>query len=206
MMRSPRPRLAALLLPLLLLAGCTPDDTSPTFAVPAGQYSRAFEASESALRDYRFALARIDARAGVISTHPKRTSGLATPWDVEQSTLGQEFEDLASNHSRRVRVTFEPASPPNAGDSATALDRAPLVGRVEVILIRAYARDWRPSSASILDSSFAYDPTLSAKGQSATYEAPLTRDERLAARIAATIRTRLARDETSPAPARPPQE
>ena len=211
---------------LVFQAACTPDNASPEFAVPAGSYRRAFETSESVLREFRFNLARVDARAGVISSQAKNTSGLATPWDVEQSTLGQEFEDLVSNHSRRVRITFErsggrasQSSPAGttvesasgggeqaagggeggaASDSAPAgtFENAPLVGRVDVVLIRTYARNWRPSSASILDSSYAYDPMLSQSGQSQVYEAPLTRDERLAARIAERIRARLSREAT----------
>lgn len=209
--------MAVLRLLLLVLlaaqAACTPDNASPEFAVPAGSYRRAFEASESVLRDFRFNLARVDARAGVISSQAKNTSGLATPWDVEQSTLGQEFEDLVSNHSRRIRITFErsggssgslaaggDAAATSGGGAPENFDNAPLVGRVDVVLIRTYARNWRPSSTSILDSSYAYDPMLAQSGQSQVYEAPLTRDERLAARIAERIRARLAREAGVTAP------
>lgn len=190
-----------------MLTGCTPANVAPTFDVGEGDYARAFDASVETLREYRFAVDRVDAAAGVVTTAPKTTSGLATPWDLEQSTLTQEVEDLVAFHSRRVRITFErpapvasgPARGPEGVDaqplSAAEFGAGPAVGRVEAVVDRKYVRGWRVSPAAILQSDFTTDTQAGRLGQSQSFDAPLTRDERLAARIASRIRERLARVE-----------
>jgi len=61
------------------LSGCAAPDLPTDLEVAAGDYPAAFEAAKAALRDYRFDLERVDARAGVISTAKKETAGLLTP-------------------------------------------------------------------------------------------------------------------------------
>src|SRR5688500_8446844 len=101
---------ALILIVLALLGGCGSSKMLPsTFAVDAGRYGEAFDAAREVLRAARFDIDRVDAGGGVISTEPKRSAGLATPWDREQSTMGQEFEDLLNHQQRTVRITFEPA-------------------------------------------------------------------------------------------------
>lgn len=56
------------------------------------------------LSDYRFSIDRVDAARGVVTTAYKRTHGLATPWDAEQSSISEEFADFANQHERSVRV------------------------------------------------------------------------------------------------------
>ena len=56
----------------------------------AANYEEVFSAAREVLAKYRFGINRIDASRGVITSFPKRTAGLASPWDREQSTLGQE--------------------------------------------------------------------------------------------------------------------
>src|SRR5262245_10700892 len=87
-----------------LLGGCSsPQAADARFE--AGQYVVAFEAAKEALRDFDFSLERVDAAGGVITTRSKSTGGLGTPWDREQSTFGQEVEDLMDRQSRVARVT-----------------------------------------------------------------------------------------------------
>ncbi len=184
-MRSP-----AAILALLALAGCTPNNTARTFDVAPGSYARSFDSAVEALRELHFAIDRVDAQAGVITASPKQSSGLATPWDLDQSTLTQEVEDLLADHRRRVRITFEPGQ--GAGPDAP-LEGAPVLGRVEAVIDRRYLRHWRASSASILASDLALDPQELSRGEAPEYDVPLTRDERLAARIADRIRKKLER-------------
>jgi hypothetical protein len=185
----------ASLLALGLLPACTPANIAPTFDISQGDYARAFDASIDTLREYRFKVDRVDASAGVITSFPKSTSGLATPWDIEQSTPTQEVEDFLAYNSRVVRITFEPkassgkVSPPEPGP--TDFDAGTMVGRVDVVIQRRYVRGWQVSPAAILQSDFTTDTVGSARGEPQQYDAPLTRDERLAARFASRIRNRL---------------
>jgi hypothetical protein len=195
-------RTLAAIAPLLAMVGCTPANVAPTFEVGAGEFALAFDASVETLREFRFPIDRVDASAGVITTSTKASSGLATPWDREQSTATQELEDLLAYNSRQVRITFEPASssgqvtaPPTGPGE---LETGRVVGRVEAVIVRRYTRGWRVSPAAILQSDFTFDTQASARGQPQEFDAPLTRDERLAARIAERIRERLVRH--SPAP------
>lgn len=175
---------------LALLPGCTPNNTARTFDVAPGAYARSFSDAIDALRDLHFSVERVDAQAGVITTAPKQSAGLATPWDLDQSTLGQEAEDFLADHRRRVRITFEPR---DAADGEKPLESVPVRGRVEAVIDRRYVRHWRPSSAAILASDLALDPQELARGEAPEYDVPLTRDERLAARIADLIRKKQGR-------------
>ena len=58
--------------------------------VEPGQYAVAFDTARDVLRDNLFTLDRVDGRAGVITTQAKRSAGLASPWDGEQSTAEQD--------------------------------------------------------------------------------------------------------------------
>lgn len=175
---------ALFLSPLLLLAACsTPKPASTTIA--PGSYVTTFEAARQALRDYRFELDRIDAHAGVITTRPKSTSGLATPWDSEQQTIGAEWEDLLNQQQRRVRIAFVPASrpkpatspaTPSAGPAATESQptadqlppdllsyEGPLVVSVSAMIQRIERPGWRPDVRSISQTTFTVDPARDPK-------------------------------------------
>lgn len=99
-------------LPTSLAATVDPSQdliTSRRFA--SGAYageSGAFDLARDVLREEGFILDRVDAAAGIITTRPKTTAGLATPWDAEQSSAEQEIDDLANRQQRTVRITFEP--------------------------------------------------------------------------------------------------
>jgi hypothetical protein len=190
--------------PLILLLtffGCaTPGPQEAICTVEPGRYVQAFDAAKDVLASYRFELDRVDARAGVITTLPKPTSGLATPWDDEQSSLLDEWEDLVNQQFRRVRVTFEPAepAPPDAPEPEVRLVAGPLVARVEVMIDRRRRPGWRVETSSIRFSSFTQDPSLVERQMAGKYDTPFARDERLAARIGHQIR--LALDASAPRP------
>lgn len=173
------------------LSGCSTPGTGE-FQVPPGRYAAAFDATREVLLSNRFILERVDAQEGVITTRAKPSSGLGTPWDGEQSTLGQEIEDLAQMQQRRVRVTFQPRS--GQDPSASEPDQ---IGSVEVVVERVYRTDWRPSTRAILLSGDAVDRVQAARGMPGWYEVALTRDDRFAARLADEVVRRLERGDAA---------
>lgn len=188
-------RSIALLLLTFLLAGCAsarPEEA--VFTIPAGQFQATFAAAKDVLVAYRFDLDRVDARTGVLTTQAKPSSGLATPWDAEQSTLLQEWEDLLNRQLRRVRVTFEPAEAVEPAPPDLRLFEGPLVARVEVVIYRRQRPGWRVETTSIRMSSFTRDPSLRTRRMAPSYDVPHTRDELLAARLGREIARRAAPD------------
>ncbi|QQS10308.1 MAG: hypothetical protein IPK69_06725 [Phycisphaerales bacterium] len=167
--------------------------TGARVSITPGSYAAAFDAARESLRAFRFPIERVDSREGVISTDAKQTSGLATPWDREQSTLAQEAEDLLAQQARRVRITFSPADSVASADDLTSFEGT-IVATIEVVVERTYVRNFRPSSQAILLSSQAYDPVAASRGQSTTYAVPLTRDDELARRLARDIEQRAMRN------------
>ncbi|MBL8962979.1 MAG: hypothetical protein KF787_06070 [Phycisphaeraceae bacterium] len=196
-------RFPAILLALAAaLTGCARSG-SPTVQIPAGSYSQAFEATRASLRDFDFSLDRVDAASGVITTATKASSGLATPWDPEQSGLDQEWEDFINRQRRFVRVTFVPADQPvgrttrdpaaaKAADQPDLRDfDGPVVARVAVTVERIQRPGWRVNTKSINQSTFTRDPSPEAASKYPTYAVELEPDTRLATRIASTIRAKL---------------
>lgn len=187
---------------LLGLSGCASSENSPEFEIESARYADAFAAVKGVLRSYRFQIDRVDAAAGVITTRPKATAGLATPWDKEQSGLAQEFEDFANDQQRRVRVTFEPRSPAPPEAPATGLAGGPvtdlrsvegtLLGRVVVVVDRVQRPGWRLSPKAIGTSTVTIDTALAARGLAPVYTVPISQDPRLAERMGGAIRKRLA--------------
>lgn len=198
-----------LLAPAVLAGGCVTQEPPPAeFEVPPGSYAAAFEAAQSSLRDLRFDIDRVDARAGVITTQPKTTGGLGTIWDQEQSTPDQEWEDFVNLHDRRVRVTFEPlggeAEPPAGGQATTAAGAGDvravegvLICRIEVVVDRTRRPGWQIDPTAIMLSSHSSDPELVRRGMEPSYTEPLAEDRFLAARLARTVERRIG------APAKP---
>jgi hypothetical protein len=176
-----------------ILPGCAVSDP-PEFTVPPGRYAAAFEATREVLRDYRFTLDRVDAAAGFISTQRKPTSGLATPWDTEQTTIRNEFEDLLNQQSRAVRVTFRPASQkPTEGEYAGSW-----LARVEVIVYRTQSPGVRPSSKAVGLTTTTIDPVQASRGAWGAYEVPVSQDSALASRLARAISQRTQRAPVAP--------
>ncbi len=189
----------------VLLGGCAGSKPlPPTFEVPPGRYDAAFDASREVLREARFPIDRVDAGAGVISTDPKTSAGIATPWDEEQSSTRDEFEDLFNHQRRIVRITFEPAQPaPNLPGTETQLGEAadvpdirrcegPLIARVMVVIEREHRPGRRVETVSIASSTFTRDPALGPRGLGGPYWVPIAQDPALAGRLAAKIQKALA--------------
>ncbi|MEA5557629.1 hypothetical protein [Nodularia spumigena] len=202
------------------LGGCASvKETSRTVEVGAGDYASAFDATREVLRSYRFTLERVDARSGVITTEARFSSGLATFWDPVQSDAGQEVMETLNYEGRRARVLF---SRPGGGDVVGAgvgegtpealrdqgvmadgsvrptLDEdlrgeaGPLVMKIDVIVERVQRPGRRLETSSLSRSTFTMDPALGERGMSPTYSVARTRDDKLAARLAAEVRARMA--------------
>jgi hypothetical protein len=178
------------LMALVLLGGCAAEPSAPAeILVMPGGYAEAFEAAKGAVLEGGFELDRVDARGGVISSRPKGTGGLATPWDTEQTTLEQELEDLANQQMRVVRITFWPEgedvqmSP--EGDLRDE-DRA-LRARVEVSVQRVHRPGWRIETTSVQQSRRWRDPDMGRRGLSGRYVVPFALDMHLAHRLAREI-------------------
>ncbi|MFN0134050.1 MAG: hypothetical protein ACKVW3_16165 [Phycisphaerales bacterium] len=205
-MNIPAQPIAALRLALvaaiaLLVCGCAGQRGSAEVSIAKGDYARAFDAARDMLVASRFTLERVDAREGVITTRPKHSSGLATPWDAEQSTLDQEFDDLVNHHDRRVRIAFEPVgTPADTSDSPSSappdLRRhdGPVVARVEVWVERLARPGWRVDTTSVRLSPAWRDPALQERGIGATFAVPTTRDDALAAQLGTRLADRIKRD------------
>lgn len=172
---------------LALLGGCRSVGEVSSFGFEADEYSLAFDATRQALRDARFEIERVDARAGVITTKQRATAGLASPWDSEQTTLKQEWSDLLNQHRRVVRVSFEASDSGGAsGEMGDARDSVgPMVGVVEVVVYRRTRPGWRPETESVRLSTRTRDTSGDASSRSQLV--PIDRDELLAARLAAHI-------------------
>lgn len=185
-------KLLPILLALHLIAGCSSAiKRDSKVKVGGGRYSAAFDAARESLIARRFELDRVDARAGVITTKPKSTSGVATPWDTEQSNFDQEVEDLFNRQQRLVRITFEPVG---AGDSPPEdLRTVPgdLTARVEVVVERLHRPGWQIQPESVRFSSTAQDPAMGPRGMWPTYAVPFSQDPDFASRLAAEIERRL---------------
>ncbi len=177
-----------------LLGGCSaPPENAGRFAIESGRYSQAVDVSREVLVDEGFEIDRVDAAGGVVTSLPKRTAGVATPWDGEQTTLQQEWEDFINRQSREVRVVFEPAD----GGDATAGDLRDadaagvgVAGYVEVVVLRQNRAHRRLDSDVIWLSSYAGDP-LMARRHGTRYEVARQRDGLLERRIAEAIQERL---------------
>ncbi len=177
--------------------GCA-SSGSGEFKVEAGSYAAAFDATREVLRDFRFDLERVDAAQGVITTDAKRTAGLATPWDSEQSDLVDEFDDFFNDQRRRVRVVFEPLTAEGGvaevggGDSYLEHD-GPFRARVEVTIYRVQTYGLRISPKAVRFPSYTRNPELIARGIPAVYEVPLRQDAGLASELAGKIERRAGR-------------
>ncbi|MBC7772718.1 MAG: hypothetical protein H7210_09515 [Pyrinomonadaceae bacterium] len=201
--------IAAVLTCAVGLVGCT--SNGPTdLAVAPGEYAATFDAARLVLRDAKFDLERVDASGGVITTREKATAGLATPWDSEQQTAGQEFEDLVQHQQRRVRITFETAddaatadaagssaasgATPQAHGGASSVnlidDPRPTNMRVRVVIERINRPNWRVDSSSIRLTSYAWDPALAEREMQPRYEVAVAEDSDFAQRLVELIRAR----------------
>jgi hypothetical protein len=207
----------AALAPFLLtwLAGCTapPLTTAPELLVEPGQYAAAFEAAKGALVERGYELERVDAREGVITSRPRTSAGLMTPWSSEHTSARQEVEDLVNDQERRVRVTFIPAGGGTGGDAAGGAGAAagdlraapgPTVARVEVAVDRVNHVGQRVEPTSIRLNSRYKDDELVQRQMYPQYAVPWTIDGPVSRALTRAILARLpegaARESSPPAP------
>ncbi len=197
-------RLAIVLLAVVVTGlwtgGCAAPGRGEVVIAP-GDYPAAFEAAAEVIRDARFDMDRVDARAGVISSSPRVATGIALPWDMAGSTPERQFEDLLNRHARRIRITFEPVEAMEgtggaggvggAAPDLLAAEPMPLVMRVRVLVEREQRPGWRLDSTAISLSRRAGDPALAQRGMEPGYTVVVREDpdlgERLAERIAERI-------------------
>lgn len=186
-MRGARTLVLALL--VACISGCAVRGPSEV-RLDGSQYAAAFDAARRALVDSRFELDRVDARAGVITTQPKATAGAATPWDREQTTPRQELEDLANKQQRRVRITFEPVEH-GANEPTPDLRtlQGPLIAHVEVAVDRIHRPGLVLEPTAPRFSGRAVSRRLAERGMHPEYEVSFSRDDELARRLAAQIRS-----------------
>ncbi|MBS0190951.1 MAG: hypothetical protein U0573_03525 [Phycisphaerales bacterium] len=182
----------------LAFAGCAAKPSS--MMVPADQYGPTFSAAREVLHSYRFTLDRIDARAGIITTRPKSSSGFFTPWDTEQSTISQEWEDTINHELRSVQVSFAPlveipekpqtAGPRTGRDINADLLEHPLETQmaVTVKVDRVEQFGWRYNTKSVHLATLSENPALASNRT----EVPMADDEYLAGRLVEQIRKRAA--------------
>lgn len=170
-----------------LLTGCSATKPTPEVSVSAGAYARAFDAARETLRAHAFELERVDAASGVITSAPKASGGLATPWDRDQSTLMQEADDLVNHQRRRVRITFTDAATQGVPDPEQAVHAvvAVYVDRVQSPGLRI------PAKAPVFRST-TQDPARTQQGIGSAYSTPVARDPRFERRLAAEIERRIA--------------
>lgn len=208
-------------LAVLLLSACLPGCVAPPAAYPAemtippGRYAAVFEAARESLISLGFEMERIDARHGIIATFPKSTSGLATPWDRDQSTPQQELEDLLNRHFRRAIITFSAPEKPAPGAPALQIVPGPapidlrefdqhIIARVEVVLERQRRPGWRLEPTSIRFSSRWLDPDLRGTGMWPTYTVAFSQDPLLAGRVLTAMSRAAEKSDTGRSAARSP--
>lgn len=99
-----------------VLVGCGQRPVAPSFELSSDEYSAAFDAALDVLRERGFELDRVDARAGVITTAPRASAGLATPWIPHSPTLMDAADTTLHPDRRMALVSFTPigASEPEA--------------------------------------------------------------------------------------------
>lgn len=185
-----------------MLWGCQAAPTATQLRIEPGKYAVAFDAAREVLREYNFTLNRVDGRAGVISTYTKPSAGLASPWDGEQSTPGQEVDDYMNDNQRRVRVTFEPVGPGGGGagdavDVRTAAERGETVMRVHATVERIQRPQWRPDTSGVNQYTRALDVDLARRGMEPSYAVPVSEDRLLGARLVEEIRRRMSEPEAN---------
>ena len=163
----------------LVLGGCSSTGVYSGGSAMVGSHGadreRVIGVVREVLSDHRFAIDRVDAARGVVTTSYKRTHGLATPWDGEQSSLSAEAADFANQHERRVRVEF--------GEDGGI--------RVSVFVRRIGRPGWRVETESIRYSSQSVVVVDEGRSLSRRETEQVGQDGAFAARIASEIEGRL---------------
>jgi hypothetical protein len=178
---------AAMLSGTLVGPGCASNRVDTNVRIAPDQYTAAFEAARDVLREYKFTLERVDAQQGIITTAPKDSAGLATPWDTQQTHLSQDISDFVNHQQRRVRVTF-PQNTAVGGSGEVTSDR---LVQVEVYVDRLHSPGLRVPSRAPTLLSISRDPVANARGVAYQYPVTRQRDGELEKRIADRVQKRL---------------
>ncbi len=205
-------RLILLLSLACVLTGCATRSPSASgaggrFVTEPGQYAQAFDIARDELAGLGFAINRVDAYSGVISTRPKASGGLATPWDKEQATFRSEIADLMHPQQRLVRISFvpadavdriptdEPVTQITGTGAPVSIEETgrtePLVGVVEVMIERVYRPYTRVSRVNVLSTNQTRDPSLNRRGMERSFTVVTQRDHALEDKLASRIASRL---------------
>ena len=126
----------------------------------AADYTRVFQAAKDVLREYQFELDRVDARSGIITTEPKPSAGLATPWIPHSGNVTGSIKGLLQHEQRRARVLFTTVDPDESRlpeEIDLRRDEGQLLARIEVTIDRIHRPHRRVSPASIKLGTFAQD-------------------------------------------------
>lgn len=199
---------AGILLPALLAgsAGCVGGSSEPTFSVSGTDYPRAFDAARETLLQAGFDLERVDAGEGIITTAPRGSAGLLSPWDTQQSSLADEVDDFVNDQRRRVRIEFLPLTdgnedeglPPGVPVAVAPLDGDEIEARVRVVIERRLTPGRTIEPVSIRRSNRFIDPTLGARQMLPVAWVAVREDPALARRLAARIQAQMASDDADP--------
>lgn len=190
----------ALVIAAISLGACSSPRADVAFDFDAADYGTVLSASRDALRDFRFEVDRLDAEAGIITTAPKPSSGLATPWDADQSSLGLEVSDLLNQQQRAVTITFESPDNPDL-----RFAQGPISARVDVVIYRVRTSGWRLETESISQSRYSRDPLARSRGAEPRFLQPWKRDDALAQRLSAAIRERIEQRQSAMIEVRQPE-
>lgn len=176
------------------LGGCQASAPKATsMRISPGAYAATFQAVKDELRASGFELDRIDARAGIITTRPHFSAGLATPWVRDESTFGQEVDGFLNRHRRTVIVRFAPSDGESSSDPP--VDRrlldVEIRASVEVRVERIHRLGLRPSSSSIRLSSVAEHGEYADASEPLWTTTTVNDDELLAARIVGGVTHRV---------------
>ena len=171
----------------LPLTGCGASSDARSFEIAPGDYARALTAPRETLRAAGYAVERVDAIAGEITTGEKIVAGVATPLASENNALRGVLADTLSNRPRTVRVRFRDASDPGAPPREDGAVRA----EVDAIIWRTLYPNWRTETETVLGNFVWRDPLLAERGVTGATPVPLKRDDRFAREIAGRIAWRL---------------
>jgi hypothetical protein len=165
------------------LVGCASHQGESSFAVPAGEFPRAFDAARRVLGEHRFSLERVDAQAGIITTAPQATAGFIAPWENVQTSAAQELEDFFHKQSRKVRIDF------------ITSETGSVRGQVVASVVRTQTPGMRPQSVVIGMTTQTLDPALLERSMAGSFDVVTTRDDALGAKLAREIERSLSRRE-----------
>ncbi len=158
--------------------------------IEGASYKEVFGAARDVLSAYRFGINRVDAARGVITTFPKRTAGLATLWDREQSSLDQELEDFANQQEREVRIVFERINSDMDADGEEASELSVVRAVVRVDVLRVHRPHRRVETESIRMSTYARSRDGQGRRGAAEFREAIGQDLDLARRVGEEIRGR----------------